>query len=166
MSTILKYINQFGQEISKEQTKSLNLYRELVNDAGQMIEHVYSNGVLISNHYLVDSYDVLALLLQQDRNASFTIKKTVNNYRLTEQLGYKDAVLKYKSAVVLDVANNPICWLKYDPITSLPDYLSTEKVTLTAAVKSFISLLTMKTEAVSPSILYNSIRIGKLWPTG
>lgn len=121
------YTNEYAEEISPEQANKLHTYYVRIFENNVETKHeAYSNGLLISTSYKITSHNDVNGILLTNPNASFSLAHNEGDFRIYEEISYRDGLLESKTKMA-EKNKNIICYHVYDVVTDMPIHLKTEK---------------------------------------
>lgn len=120
MTTVINYVNVFGDTITFDQAQLIDKYiKQIYIDGVHVKDELHTSEGLKGVYYFVDSLLEISNILNEDNNASFRYTYFQNGYKVVESLSYKESVLSYK-VVTIYIGDNDICTAKYDVLLNVP----------------------------------------------
>jgi hypothetical protein len=116
MSTIIKFQNEFGHEITQDQINNgLSYYSKVFYENGKpTIEETYNYGELVNTSKYVSNEMEIVNELAMNPNSTFDYIYYDNGFKLHEIRSYQNNILIDKVLKVYDSSNKMICYRDYE----------------------------------------------------
>lgn len=131
---MIKYIDEFDNEISQQEAFAKTNYKELYFD--KITEHLklayeFENGKIVYIKYYKTENEVeneiLMNLINKCSRISIILQQKYKNYIIEYENEYEYEVLHFKTRYLINSKNEYICWEELDLISGLPNYQETKK---------------------------------------
>ena len=133
MKQMVKFIDEFDNEISQEEIIEKTSYKELHFDETNILKlHIeFDKGKIdFIKYYKIDKEnenEVIKNLLFKCSRFSIISQQKFENYIIENENEYINGILHFKLRSLINYKGEGICWEEIDLISGLPDYEKTKK---------------------------------------